>query len=290
MPAFEGKILLVEGYDLRLARRLVSGVDVWLNNPVYPHEASGTSGMKAGINGVINLSVLDGWWGEGYEGDNGWAIKPASALLDEPRRNHEEARALYEILQDQVVPLYYRRSSMGYSPEWISMAKRSIASVLPRFNAARMTGEYLAKCYLPASQQGRRYAEDRFALAAAVAAWKARVRDAWPRVSMRRLDAPARHIQFGEGVQVDVAIQLDGLAPEDVIVELLLARIASDTGKGRQLRYRLAPTGAVNDAGEHVFTLELAPELCGKLDYRIRAYPHHQALTHPFEMGLMVWL
>ena len=102
MPEFEGQMLLVEGYDLRLARRLVSGVDVWLNNPVYPLEACGTSGMKAGINGVINLSVLDGWWGEGYDGKNGWAIKPASSALDEARRNREEARTLYEILQDHV--------------------------------------------------------------------------------------------------------------------------------------------------------------------------------------------
>ena len=145
MPEFEGKLLLVEGYDLRLARRLVSGVDVWLNNPIYPLEASGTSGMKAAINGVINLSVLDGWWGEGYEGDNGWAIKPAAQALDQYKRNREEAQTLYEILQDQVIPLYYARGPQGYSPGWIEVAKRSMGSILPRFNAARMVHEYVAK-------------------------------------------------------------------------------------------------------------------------------------------------
>ena len=157
MPEFEGRILLIEDYDLRLARRLVSGVDVWLNNPVYPLEASGTSGMKAGMNGVLNLSVLDGWWGEGYDGQNGWAIKPVSESLDEARRNFEESRTLYELLQDQVIPMYYRRGDMGYSAEWMRMAKHSIATLLPRFSSTRMVSEYLAKFYLPATRQGRRY-------------------------------------------------------------------------------------------------------------------------------------
>src|SRR5262245_2502810 len=158
MPEFEGKILLVEGYDLHLARRLVSGVDVWLNNPVFPMEASGTSGMKAGMNGVINLSVLDGWWDEGYHGDNGWAVNPASSLLDAERRAREEAGMLYEIMQYQMVPLYYGRGDMGYSREWIAMAKRSMASLLPNFSTTRMLQEYVTKFYAPAALQGRRYA------------------------------------------------------------------------------------------------------------------------------------
>ena len=215
MPEFEGKILLVEGYDLRLARRLVSGVDVWLNNPVYPLEASGTSGMKAGMNGVINLSVLDGWWGEGYEADNGWAIKPASTALDQERRNREEARTLYETLQDQVIPMYYGRGASGHSPEWIQMAKRSIASLLPRFNASRMVGEYVAKFYLPASRQGAHLAQNGFEHARALAAWKARVREAWPAVAARRLDAPKRRIQFGDSLRVEVGLRLNGLEPAD---------------------------------------------------------------------------
>ena len=290
MPAFEGKILLVENFDLHLSRRLVTGVDVWLNNPVYPLEASGTSGMKAGINGVINLSVLDGWWGEGYEGDNGWAIKPASSALDQQRRNHEEARTLYEILQDQVVPLYYARGNMGYSPEWIRMAKRSIASILPRFSATRMVGEYVAKFYLPASQQGRRYAEQQYATAAAVAAWKARLRNAWPGLSLRRLDVPTERIDFGESIAVEVGAKLNGLLPHDITVELLMTRVDGDSGDRRLLRHELVSAGRVTDAGEHVFTLEIAPELCGRLDYCIRAYPRPETLTHPFEMGLMVWV
>src|SRR3989338_1326443 len=157
MPEFVGKILMVEGYDLALARKLVSGVDVWLNNPLYPLEASGTSGMKAGINGTINLSVLDGWWGESYDGKNGWAIKPVSESLSEEVRTREETSTLYELLQDQVVPLYYEHSKMGLSPDWVKMSNRSMATIMPRFNSKRMVGEYLAKCYLPASKQHRLY-------------------------------------------------------------------------------------------------------------------------------------
>ncbi|TMH60648.1 MAG: glycosyltransferase family 1 protein [Betaproteobacteria bacterium] len=290
MPALEGKILLVEGYDLHLSRRLVAGVDVWLNNPVYPLEACGTSGMKAAMNGAINLSVLDGWWAEGYEGDNGWAIRPESLVLDEHRRDHEEAHTLYEFLQDQVLPLYYAKGDADYSPGWTRMAKRSIASIMPRFRAVRMVGEYVTKFYLPASQQGRALAEQQFAPAARIAAWKARVRAAWPQVSLRRLDTPKQRIGFGQNIAVEVGAKLDGLAPEDVVVELLMTRLEHDSGEERVIRYPLASTGKLDGAGEHVFRLDVAPELCGKLDYRIRAYPRPEALMHPFEMGLMVWV
>jgi starch phosphorylase len=287
-PEFEGRILLVEEYDLRLARRLVSGVDVWLNNPIYPLEASGTSGMKAAINGVLNLSVLDGWWGEGYQGDNGWAIKPASEALDPHRRNQEEARTLYELLQDQVVPLYYDRSAQGLPLGWIRMAKRAIATVMPRFNASRMVDEYVAKCYLPASRLRRRLEDGGWSAARALADWRARVRAAWPGVTIRRLDTPPRQIPYGERVRFEVAVRLNGLAPEDVRVELRLAR--SDRGEKSEWQSHLfRPEGPPGAGGEQRFVLEFAPELCGRLDYRIRAFPYHALLAHPFETGLMIW-
>jgi len=291
MPQFEGRFLLVEDYDLRLARRLVSGVDVWLNNPVYPLEASGTSGMKAGINGVLNLSVLDGWWDEGYDGSNGWAIKPVSEAFDEGRRNREEAKALYELLQDQVLPLYYRQAhNMGYSQDWIKMAKHSIATLLPRFSSTRMVGEYLAKFYLPASRQGRRYHEAHFETARKVAAWKAHVRKNWDKVQMRRLDPPRRNLAFGEALRLELAVTLDGMKPEDVVVELLIGR-HTEYDKLRESRcYRFEWEGVMTEQGEHRFVLQLTPEMCGKLEYRVRIYPSHEMLTHPFEMGMMRWL
>ncbi len=288
MPEFEGKIMLIEGYDMGLARRLVAGVDVWLNNPLYPQEASGTSGMKAAINGAINLSVLDGWWGEGYDGQNGWAIKPN---LNEVQRNVEDSHALYEILQDQVVPLYYSRGKMGFSEGLVKKAKRSIATVLPRFNANRMVGEYVSRFYLPAARNGRVYAERDFDNARAVAAWKAKVRQRWGGVAIRRLDAPKKRIPFGDALQFEVAIKLNGLAPEDVLAEMLVSRSSSTEWAEREARhFKFDYQGPLDGGDEHRFSLKLAPDLCGKLEYRIRVYPFHSLLTHPMEMGLMVWL
>ena len=254
-------------------------------------EASGTSGMKAGFNGVINLSVLDGWWGEGYRGDNGWAIKPASEKLDDEKRAQEESRSLYEILQDRVIPLYYDRGAMGFSPEWVKMAKRSIMTLLPQFNSERMVGEYLSRFYIPASQRHHRFDENGFQLARELAHWKKRVRDAWPKVSLRAADLPGRQAQFGQKVRFSASVQLDGLDPQDVQVELLVG----DSIRELRLRrppeiYRLHPEGGKEASGEQRYGIELAPELCGRLEYRIRAYPYHAALSHPFQMGLMKWI
>jgi len=290
MPEFEGRFLLVEDYDMRLARWLVSGCDVWLNTPTYPLEASGTSGMKAAINGVLNLSVLDGWWGEAHDGHNGWGIKPASPSLDDARRLAEEATTLYELLQDHVVPEYYARGEMGYSPAWVKMAKHSVISLLPRFNSTRMVSEYLRKTYLPASQQGRRYAESGFDAARRVALWKTKVRDAWPGVRIRRIDMPRQSIQFGEGVRMQVAVVLNGLRSDDVVVELIVSRGPEAGSTKDSARYEFEWEGVRTEAGEDLFSLDLTPELCGRLEYRIRIYPCHDLLTHPFEVGLMYWL
>ncbi|MBI5861672.1 MAG: alpha-glucan family phosphorylase [Rhodocyclales bacterium] len=285
---FEGRILLLEDYDLHLARRLVAGVDVWLNNPVYPLEASGTSGMKAAINGAINLSVLDGWWGEGYDGHNGWAIKPAADSLDPAQRDAEEARTLYELLQDSVVPMYYRNAALGYSPEWVNMAKQSIATIMPRFNMRRMVTEYAEKFYAPAAAQWRRYSSDNFAGARRLAEWKARVHAAWPGVRLRRIDQPVACIRYGATLRFEIAAQLNGLAPEDLTVELVFTR-PDEPVQAKAKRYAMHHEHAL-EAGEYLFSRELSPDRCGKMDYRIRIFPTHELLTHPFEMGMMTWL
>ena len=296
MPEFEGHILLAEGYDLRLARRLVSGVDVWLNNPIYPLEASGTSGMKAAINGVLNLSVLDGWWGEGFhEGDgandgaNGWAIKPASSIHDDARRDQEEGRSLYELLQDKVIPLFYARGPMGYSPGWVAMAKRSIATITPRFNSQRMVGEYVTKFYAPADRQWRKKSADDHAAARALAVWKDKVRRAWPQVRIHRLDNAVKRIAYGDSLRFEVALTLNGLAPADVTVEMLMARPSANAQSKPPRRLPLQHQGST-PGGDSVFAIDLTPDVCGKIDYHIRTYPHHELLTHPFEMGMMLWL
>ena len=165
LPPFVGKMLLCEGYDLGLGRLLTSGVDVWLNTPVHPLEASGTSGMKAAINGTVNLSVLDGWWAEAYDArrdsKNGWGIPPAHDEQGDADRDRQDSTTLYETLQDEVVPLYYARDErLGYSPEWVQLCKRSMASVLPAFNSERVLRDYLRDFYVPAARQGRVMAAD----------------------------------------------------------------------------------------------------------------------------------
>ena len=287
-PEFEGKLLMVEGFDLGFARRLVSGCDVWLNNPIYPLEASGTSGMKAAMNGVINLSLTDGWWDEGYDGTNGWAIKPAPGYYDDARRNREDSKTLYELLQDQVIPMYYRRNELGLSPDWVRMAKRSIATLLPQFNSLRMVSEYVEKFYIPASRNWPSFAQDNYAGARALANWKAKVRQAWAGVSIRRLDEPVRRMSYGHSMELEVALHLDGLTSQDVRVEMIVGR-ASKQGQDKDVR--VIQFEAKGEQGnEHVFGLSTVPDICGKLMYRIRVYPYHELLTHPFETGLMRWL
>lgn len=290
-PEFEGRVLLLEEYGLHLARRMVAGVDVWLNNPVYPLEASGTSGMKAAINGAINLSLLDGWWGEGHVADpsesNGWAIPP-SRHADPQLRDAEEARSLYEILQDQVVPTYYRTAGKDCSPEWVALAKRSIASVAPRFSVIRMLDDYVHKLYLPASAHGRRLAANDYAGARELAGWKERVQAAWPGVRLARVSTPTGRVGWGDPVRIEVALQLNGLATHDVAVEALLDWPDCDDASRRCEQALLAPAGS--EGGEAHYALDLKSGRCGRLEYRIRAYPSHELLAHRFELGLMAWL
>lgn len=291
MPEFEGKILMLEDYDMRLARRLVAGVDVWLNTPLYPLEASGTSGMKAAMNGVLNLSVLDGWWDEGYDGKNGWAIKPVSENFPDAQRSHEESQTLYELLQDQVIPTYYKQNKMGYSPEWVKMSKRSIATLLPGFNSTRMVSEYVDKTYLPAIRQYRKYWNNDFEGAYRVSAWKNLVREVWPGVAIRCLGSSKQSIMFREGVFLEASVNLNGLKPADVVVEILIGHAHQKEDPSQPMMiYPLAAREPYQEAGEYVYGLEFTPELCGKLEYRIRVYPYHEMLTHRFEMGLMRWL
>ena len=278
-PAFEGRVLVVEGYDMSLARKMIAGVDVWLNTPLFPLEASGTSGQKAGMNGAINLSVLDGWWGEGFDGANGWAIPPFPVEADVDRRDREEAANLYDILEQEVVPLYFERRGQGFPRGWVEKSKRSMRTILPRFSAARMVSEYAQALYKQASAHGRALFAERFAGAKKLAAWKDRVRAAWSDVSLRLLAQPQPVVKFGSEARIEVAVKLNGLSTSDVRVECLFGERA----------YQFADAGPL-DGGERRMTLDLRPESCGLVTYRIRMYPYHELLAHPHEVGLMVWL
>ena len=288
-PEFEGRILLLEGYDMELARRLVCGVDVWVNTPEHPMEASGTSGQKAGINGVINLSVLDGWWGEGYNGKNGWAITPHGAEFPADYRNREEADALLDILEQDVVPRYYNRNGHGHSDQWIKMSKASMKSTLPRYNSQRMVMDYANKFYVPAIKAFASLAEADYQGAKELAQWKNKVRQAWPNVRIRRLDDVKTEIQTGRSLTVEVGVYLNELGIDDVQVECLIGTKSDANEFNVRACYGFAG-GAQNSDGETVFRVNLSSDLPGLQYYKIRCYPYHKHLSHPFETGLMLWL
>ncbi|HKJ88700.1 MAG TPA: alpha-glucan family phosphorylase, partial [Gammaproteobacteria bacterium] len=289
-PEFAGKIVVLEGYDVALARKLVTGVDVWLNTPEFPKEASGTSGQKSGINGGLNLSVLDGWWGEGYNGHNGWAITPHDPEMSSDYRNREEAKELMELLEDQVVPKYYRRNGHGYSEEWVRMSKDAIKSLIPRFNAQRMLMDYVRDYYGPASRQQRRLARDGGEPAMELARWKRRIHQAWGKVRMERLDEAPHELTSGETLPITVAVHLNGLSPEDVRVECLVGR-ENDLGQFEtQERHGLMPAEERGPDGSSLFRLDLEPTLPGLQYYKLRMYPYHPDLAQLHETGRMLWL
>lgn len=216
-------------------------------------------------------------------------IKPVSENMEASLRDAEEGRSFYEVLQDQVIPLYYSHGKSGYSVEWVNMAKHSMASLLPQYGTRRMVGEYIQKFYTLASQQGAGYSQDNFAVAKAVADWKARINAAWEGVSIRRLDTPGKHLEFGSALHFKLAVKLNGLQPEDVVVELLLSREYNKTRLSQFQHTRLECTGTIG-TNEHQFELSHIPELCGRQQYYLRIYPYHPLLTHPLEMGKMLWL
>jgi starch phosphorylase len=288
-PEFEGRVIILEGYDLALARKLVTGVDVWLNTPEYPLEASGTSGEKAAINGVINLSVLDGWWGEGYNGENGWAIAPHGPAFDRAYRNREEGRELLDILEKQVVPLYYKRDGHGYSEGWVKKSKASVKSILPRFNAQRMVMDYVRKYYSLARKQRLVMEWNQFTRAKELSAWRKKVARHWPQVRLHQTDNLPQEIRAGEVLPLRVAVHLDGLSTEDVMVECLVGH-ESENGEFIKLDSHVFTPGEQLKSGDTLYQLDLQPRLPGLQYYKIRSFPFHPSLSHRYESGYMLWL
>lgn len=285
-PAFIGKVHLVENYDLALGRLLATGVDVWLNTPEYPLEASGTSGMKAAMNGVVNLSVLDGWWAEGWDGSNGWGIRPHDPSWDQGYRWHQESDDLLEILQTQVIPLYFDRREDG----WATMAKASMRSIIPRFNAERMLRDYLARLYIPALRHHRELLADGGAMARALTQWKRLVEARWNQVSAEVVTIAPAQVEHGAPVELEVRVFLNGLAAEHVRVECLVEPDRQVAADAPLRRYAFTVSSADDAAGTAAYRLQLTPPYSGLQRYRIRCFPNHPLLNHPFEMGRMLWL
>ncbi|HYM42649.1 MAG TPA: alpha-glucan family phosphorylase [Steroidobacteraceae bacterium] len=298
---FLGRVLFLEDYDLQLARSIVSGVDVWLNNPIAPLEASGTSGIKAAINGRLNLSILDGWWAEGWMHDNGWGIAPAQ-VADPVRRDALEADMIMDTLEEEVLPLYYDRANPACPPEWVRRSKRAMMTVIPRFTMGRVFVDYTRGLYRPAIEQYRRLAAAGYTGARTLADWKQRVRSAWPKVSLKLLADSVRDMPRGERLRMRVAVALNGLAPADVRVEFIARRLLprsdstppalSSYGHPERDGLWRAALSATDEAGEGetVFALDVEPQECGQFATEIRIYPWHELLSHPHELGLMKWV
>ncbi|HED12400.1 MAG TPA: alpha-glucan family phosphorylase [Gammaproteobacteria bacterium] len=285
-PAFAGRILMLEGYDISLARYLTSGVDLWMNNPIRPMEASGTSGMKAAMNGVPNFSILDGWWPEGYQGDNGWAIGGERQLQDLSRRDVDDAASLYDLLEREVIPRYYTRNESGFSEAWVYMAKRAMISSIPHFNTDRMVSEYTSRFYVPASRRGTALAAGGFARAKALSDWKQQIRKYWPKVRLENLNDMSSRIShnFGDRFSLRIKAYSEGISVQDLTVEVLLFR---PKRSGVYKRHQLI---TMTHEVDGVFTVELEPDDSGDFGCQVRVYPSHPDLVHPLSMGLMTYL
>lgn len=288
-PEFEGKLLIVENYDLALGRRLVTGVDVWLNTPQYPMEASGTSGEKAGLNGVINCSVLDGWWGEGYEGDNGWAITPHGPGFHNDYINQQESDELLDLIEHEVIPLYYSRNGQGYSDGWVKKSKASMKSILPVYNSQRMVMDYVSDFYGAATRHAGKLSANKHKPARQLAGWKRQVSELWNGVSIRRLDTPRTRLNASETLDISVAVKLNGLSPKDVAVECVIGT-ENQGGEFEQHSCHALVAEDNEKDGETIFSIALKPELPGLQYYKLRVYPHNSLFAHSFELGYMRWV
>ncbi len=290
-PEFAGKIIFVEDYDANIARHLVAGVDVWLNNPRRPLEASGTSGQKAGLNGVPNFSVLDGWWREGYDGHNGWAIGAEREYPNEAAQDEADALSLYSTLESVIVPLFYERDAAGLPAGWLAKMRASMATVAPDFSFDRMLKEYVGKFYLPAGVLGRRVDGPNFAGARALAAWEDRVLAGWDQVTLTATGPKHGEMSVGVPLAVQATLQPGPLSPGDLVVELVFGHMTDDDlADATVIPMRLlagAGGGANGGALDYVASFD-SPE-SGTFAYGVRVRPYHADLPNPFVMCLVKW-
>jgi starch phosphorylase len=270
MKEFQGKVILLENYDIEVARRLVQGVDLWLNNPRRPLEASGTSGQKVPINAGLNLSILDGWWCEGSAPDTGWAFGKPMEYSDPALQDKEDAEALYRVLEREVIPLYYRRDRSGVPLGWFQKAKSSMAKLVPRFSTAHMVGEYARRLYLPAIQNGRQARASGAKGARELAAWRERVLRSWPFVHVRSV-GPRK------GSSVAVEVFLSEIRPEE-----MACRDDDGVDHDVHVEAHLGP-------GVHRLAVHGAGSGRNRQASRVlRLYPRHRLLVHPRELGLSI--
>ena len=289
MPAFRGRITFIEDYDMGIARRLVSGVDVWLNTPRRPLEASGTSGMKVALNGVINASVLDGWWAEAWSPEVGWAIGRGEEYEDTEYGDTVEAQSLYQLLEDEIVPMFYERGRDKIPRRWVAMMKRTMEVAGSRFNTVRMTREYVDNIYVPSIAKWKALTADGLRGAIDVNQWKQRVRAGWP--SLRVLDIAEKdstEVPVGMPLHVQATVATGPLTPDDLSVELYHGHLeaGSDIVEGHPSQ--MDCTGHAGD-DRYIFEGAITSKQSGSHAYAVRVVPRHPMMSNPFEMSLIYW-
>jgi starch phosphorylase len=289
-PELRRRLVFLEDYDMNMARMLVQGVDVWLNNPRRPLEASGTSGMKVCCNGGLNLSVLDGWWVEGYAQDNGWAIGAGEEYTDLTYQDEVESRAIYDLLEQEIVPLFYTRTSDGLPRGWLKMMKRSISSICPYFNTNRMVQEYVEKCYWPSAQRYGMLAAEGLKKAAQLAQWRKRLAQSWSSVRVEAVQADGTDpMTVGGQLEVRARVHLGPLAPDDVEVQLFHGAVDSFGDIPNPRTVPMSPNGAPPANGTWAFHGTIPCRSSGQHGYAVRVLPRHADLGNPFEPGLLTW-
>ncbi len=295
-PELRRRIVFLEDYDMSVSRYLVQGADVWLNTPLRPQEASGTSGMKALANGVLNLSVLDGWWDEAWRlsGEDrepvGWAIGQGETYDDQGYQDRIEAQALYDLLEYDVAPTFYDRKANGLPRRWVARMKSSIATLCPFFNTHRMVQEYTERFYLVAHANYRKLEQDDGRRARDLAAWKSRVRESWPRIRVEavRPELPAE-ISVETPISFQAKLFLAGLLEDDVAVELYMGRLNAD---GEIIKAIPGVMRMVAQMGDGSYLFEAPGVACGssgRHGYTVRVLPYHPDLTTPFMPGMIAW-
>jgi starch phosphorylase len=287
--SFRHRIVFIEDYDLAVARRMVQGVDVWLNTPRRPMEASGTSGMKVAFNGGLNMSVLDGWWPEGYRGNNGWAVGKGEVYDDIEYQNEVEGRAIYDLLEKEIVPLFYDRGHDGIPRGWLATMKASLQTICPTFSTERMIQEYTERFYLPAYEHWQKLYDSDQELARNLAQWKINMGRLWPQVEIDETEAEIHgEITVGVMIPVKTRVFIGDIPPGDIAVDVYFG-ILDSRGNiiGGEL-VRLEPSEEIS-RGMYLFTGEIESRFCGRHGFLIRVMPKHAGLGAVYEPGLILW-
>ena len=288
MPQFLGKIIFLENYDMKVAKRLISGVDIWLNTPTRPLEASGTSGEKAEMNGVLNFSVLDGWWYEGYKEGAGWALTDKRTFQDQNQQDQLDAATIYSMLENQIVPLYFAKNSKGYSPEWIQYIKNSIAKIAPHFTMERMLHDYIDRFYMKEGKRTKLLKADHYAKAKEIAAWKEEFVSKWNDIEICSVSIPDGLLynpHVGEEYEMTVVIDNKGLG-NCLGVELVIANVE----EGNTEPYKTLEMKPVQTDGTKVtYKLRYLLNDSGVFRYSFRMFPQNPDLPHRQDLAYVRW-